>query len=220
MNEQPPVSDQDRQPSTRRRVPWWACALACCGCGIIAVPILAAILLPVFIRARDKATQVGCMTNLRQYGLALALYSSDSDDRLPNAKGWMDACATYRISGIRCPIVARLDPVGYGYAFYSGLSRKPLKEIARPMEAVDVFESTNLSRNASDTGSSLPVPGRHFGRSNLLYLDGHVKSWESSEIRLGAPSAAGEAGENEGKESEGGESEGHEREGDAKSAGD
>ena len=39
-----------------------------------------------------------------------------------------------------------------------------------------VYESVKLVRNASDRFESLPNPGRHEGRSNVAYADGHAKA--------------------------------------------
>ncbi len=50
---------------------------------IAIIAILAAILFPVFARARDKARQVGCLSNLRQIGLATQLYAQDYDETPP-----------------------------------------------------------------------------------------------------------------------------------------
>jgi prepilin-type processing-associated H-X9-DG protein len=38
------------------------------------------------------------------------------------------------------------------------------------------YDSTNLIRSASDAESSLPNPGRHAGRNNVSYADGHARS--------------------------------------------
>jgi len=53
---------------------------------IAIIAILAAILFPVFGRAREKARQTACVSNLRQIGQAFALYASDWDDRLPDRR--------------------------------------------------------------------------------------------------------------------------------------
>jgi len=53
---------------------------------IAVIAILAAILFPVFARAREKARQTACASNLRQIGLAFALYAQDWDDRLPDRR--------------------------------------------------------------------------------------------------------------------------------------
>lgn len=49
---------------------------------IAIVAILAAILFPVFSRAREKARQASCMSNLKQIGLAGLQYAQDYDERL------------------------------------------------------------------------------------------------------------------------------------------
>ncbi len=49
--------------------------------GIIA--ILAALLFPVFSAARGKARQIACVSNLRQIGLSVAMYSQDYDGIYP-----------------------------------------------------------------------------------------------------------------------------------------
>ena len=50
---------------------------------IAIIALLAAILLPVFARARENARRTSCMSNLKQMSLAFHLYAQDSDERLP-----------------------------------------------------------------------------------------------------------------------------------------
>jgi prepilin-type processing-associated H-X9-DG protein len=47
---------------------------------IAIIAILAAILFPVFAKAREKARAISCISNLKQIGLALAMYRSDYDE--------------------------------------------------------------------------------------------------------------------------------------------
>ncbi len=49
---------------------------------IAIIAILAAILFPVFARAREKARQTSCLSNLKQIGLGSMMYLADSDDIL------------------------------------------------------------------------------------------------------------------------------------------
>ena len=47
---------------------------------IAIISILAAILFPVFAKAREKARQATCQSNLKQIGLAFAQYTQDNDE--------------------------------------------------------------------------------------------------------------------------------------------
>lgn len=51
------------------------------------IVILAAILFPVFGRARAKAQQTSCLANVKSIGMAMMMYSSDFDNRLPLVRG-------------------------------------------------------------------------------------------------------------------------------------
>ncbi len=50
---------------------------------IAIIAILAAILFPVFAQARSKARQTSCLSNLKQIGTGLMMYSQDYDETLP-----------------------------------------------------------------------------------------------------------------------------------------
>lgn len=49
---------------------------------IAIIAILAAILFPVFAQARDKARQASCLSNMKQIGTAMMLYTQDYDETL------------------------------------------------------------------------------------------------------------------------------------------
>lgn len=51
---------------------------------IAVLAILAAILFPVFAKAREKARQTACLSNMRQLGLAVQQYMNDNDDHMPH----------------------------------------------------------------------------------------------------------------------------------------
>ncbi len=50
---------------------------------IAIIAILAAILFPVFAKAREKARQTACMSNQKQMGIALTQYCQDYDEMFP-----------------------------------------------------------------------------------------------------------------------------------------
>jgi prepilin-type N-terminal cleavage/methylation domain-containing protein/prepilin-type processing-associated H-X9-DG protein len=51
---------------------------------IAIIALLAAILFPVFAKARDQARKTACLSNLKQIGVAVSLYTSDYDGGYPN----------------------------------------------------------------------------------------------------------------------------------------
>ncbi|HQK93945.1 MAG TPA: DUF1559 domain-containing protein [Armatimonadota bacterium] len=62
---------------------------------IAIIAILAAILFPVFAKAREKARQASCQSNLKQIGLAIAMYAQDHD-----------GCASMHTGGFGYPDLA------------------------------------------------------------------------------------------------------------------
>jgi prepilin-type N-terminal cleavage/methylation domain-containing protein/prepilin-type processing-associated H-X9-DG protein len=53
---------------------------------IAIIAILAAILFPVFARARENARRASCQSNLKQIGLGIMQYTQDYDERLPGRR--------------------------------------------------------------------------------------------------------------------------------------
>lgn len=68
---------------------------------IAIIGILAAILIPLIGRARESAARTKCMSNLRQIGIAIKLYSSDNKGFFPKAqdltKTWPETDWNYAI---------------------------------------------------------------------------------------------------------------------------
>lgn len=58
---------------------------------IAIIAILAAILFPVFAKAREKARQTACLSNIRQLMTGLLSYAQDYDERLPVAWTWCNS---------------------------------------------------------------------------------------------------------------------------------
>jgi prepilin-type N-terminal cleavage/methylation domain-containing protein/prepilin-type processing-associated H-X9-DG protein len=59
---------------------------------IAIIAILAAILFPVFARAREAARRTACMSNMKQLGMGVLMYVQDYDERMPHAAmNWWEA---------------------------------------------------------------------------------------------------------------------------------
>lgn len=81
---------------------------------IAIVVLLAGLLFPVFSSAREGARTTSCASNLKQIGLAMALYTSDYRQRYPLVKTnlgctWVDAIYPYAKSPalFQCPSAKR-----------------------------------------------------------------------------------------------------------------
>ena len=77
---------------------------------IAIIAILAAILFPVFSRARAKARQTSCLSNVKQISLALMMYAEDYDESYPVVDhtvgyDWWDPLQPYvkNVELFRCP---------------------------------------------------------------------------------------------------------------------
>jgi prepilin-type processing-associated H-X9-DG protein len=164
-------------PPPKKGMPVWGWVLiGCAGIPLLIIPILAAILFPVFAQAREKARQTSCLSNLKQQGLGIMMYAQDYDQTLPPAKAWMDKVGPYiRAERVfQCPSIKQKGT--YGYAFNADNSAKSIGKIASPNTMAMVFDCDSDVRSAGVKGLVLPTKARHSGKNNITYADGHAKS--------------------------------------------
>ena len=77
---------------------------------IAIIAILAAILFPVFIGAREKGRQTMCLNNLKQIGMGFDLYMQDNAERYPPGRGWTEGVITGEVFSLVIPYIKQ----GYG----------------------------------------------------------------------------------------------------------
>jgi prepilin-type N-terminal cleavage/methylation domain-containing protein/prepilin-type processing-associated H-X9-DG protein len=105
---------------------------------IAIIAILAAMLLPALAKAREKANRINCLSNLRQWGLALTMYLDDNSQVLPDysiANNTPGARSGYDQDNILWTDLAGFAAGGYGNsAWFNALppyvSQKALSQYA------------------------------------------------------------------------------------------
>jgi prepilin-type N-terminal cleavage/methylation domain-containing protein/prepilin-type processing-associated H-X9-DG protein len=183
---------------------------------IAIISLLAAILFPVFARARENARRASCQSNLKQIGLGFAQYVQDYDGRYPNlriflnpptnsiAEEWHQALQPYIKSGVlytssygvfECPSESTKGSSDYG-ATGTLQTSFPLHEaqIVSPSRILLVGERTTgditaplLIPTGSDVANLQPyMDFRHLETMNILWFDGHVKTMRRDQFKNNA----------------------------------
>jgi len=178
---------------------------------IAIIAILAALLLPSLARAKAQARRIQCMNNLKQIGLAAALYADDHEDALPESqhtrRSWLGSLQPYAGGTIlyRCPD-DKNDRRFYSYAINDWLTPHPfgapdanfhkITSLRDPSETLfigechETFEGSDHFHFADPTSGYGPVAfsgqvaaRRHGSRANYLFADWRVDAVSWNEVK-------------------------------------
>ncbi len=180
---------------------------------IAIIAILAAILFPVFARAREKARQSSCMSNVKQLNLGILQYVQDYDEVFPT-HGWVDTAVWPNGQTGGNPWHVRIYPYVKNIQVYScpsgtlrwagdpstNLQIGYSASIGLSNMAAFVYPSQTAMVADTDGGAgycffSAPYPAtgtpnryitdRHNGGANLGFVDGHAKWWKVGRDSVG-----------------------------------
>ena len=132
---------------------------------IAIIAILAAILFPVFAKAREKARQTTCSSNLKQIGIAMNQYSQDYDEYLVNNFAYAPNQPAGTFIMDRCGRPMRfwtnlLEPYVKSGAVYICPSGEIVANSEAPTGACTVFVPRSYNMNADVSGCCLNVGSR------------------------------------------------------------
>ena len=178
---------------------------------IAIIAILAAILFPVFARAREKARQTSCLSNVKELGLGCLMYAQDYDERLPwhcragpgpsgsvDDTGWNTQIYAYVKNEqlYNCPSAnwqnrSRLCG-GYGWNLSRnasgtqvGCDSMRLARCKYPAETIVLGDSDGTKWIGHWTWPNVDQinrPGRHNEGDNFCMVDGHAKWYKTDYI--------------------------------------
>jgi len=167
---------------------------------IAIIAILAAILFPVFARARENARRSSCQSNLKQIGLGLLQYTQDYDEKFPygavlaadptgwRGVGWAGASFPYIKSaqifhcpsdtnGGGAPTAAGSSSISYAFAVpLAGKSLASVQESARQVMSDEISTKANVVFSSPTEAGDFYSPA-DFG-DNLISADSHNNTGE------------------------------------------
>ncbi len=142
---------------------------------IAIISILAAILFPVFARARENARRTSCLSNLKQMGLGMMQYVQDYDERYPLA--WFEAPSTGS-SGWPLPAaVSAMKKTNYLSIGDPSLS----PDTARPVwmdlifpytKSVQIYDCPSARRTGTYSGNTFNLPSYGYSAA--------ISNWEAT----------------------------------------
>jgi prepilin-type N-terminal cleavage/methylation domain-containing protein len=151
---------------------------------IAIISILAAILFPVFAKAREKARQTRCLSNLRQISIAVNMYVQDNNEQyLPTTStAWSALLVQYNEGNIYdCPTLTGTgNNAKPEYGFNALLWNKPQAAVTQPSSTVMVadLKSSAMTGAYTFTGMTMDaaVDARHNNAFTVSTVDGSVRT--------------------------------------------
>jgi prepilin-type N-terminal cleavage/methylation domain-containing protein/prepilin-type processing-associated H-X9-DG protein len=154
------------------------------------IGVLAGLLLPAFSKAKEAARATACLSNLRQIGIALQLYTQDYNNRLPNMRDKSfdtNAPPTNALPGVeavlsnhlgsvkvlKCPSDRRqfYEQTGSSYSWNSLLNGQD----AEHLKVMNIDFDPHQIPVFFDKEAFHSARGEKKG-VNYLYADGHIKN--------------------------------------------
>ena len=154
------------------------------------IAVLAGLLLPAFSKAKEAARATACLSNLRQVGIALQLYTQDNNNRLPimrdksfdtnapptNALPSVEVVISNHLGSVKvlkCPSDRRkiYEQTGSSYSWNSLLNGQDAEHltvmtIGFDPHQIPVFFDKDAFHSARGEKKGV----------NYLYADGHIKN--------------------------------------------
>ncbi len=135
------------------------------------------------LRYHYHYSRVSCLSNVKEIGLAIAMYAEDYDEHFVPVATWNDAIQPYVKNRqlLHCPEVDDVEKRAT-YGVNRNLKGLRIGTVASPATTITLFDSVP-GDNLSGTFQLVSDPPRHNGGENFGFLDGHAKWYRAAEVR-------------------------------------
>ncbi|MCK5850484.1 MAG: DUF1559 domain-containing protein [Kiritimatiellae bacterium] len=170
---------------------------------IAIIGILAGMLLPAIAAAREKARRTACMSNLSQFGKALAMYSMDRDESYPShitgLQKYVDNPKLFKCKSDERTVADNVGAITDGLnCSYLLFTTNDTKRITAATDS-DVLVMCDKNGGSTVADGTLVAGATGFGENhqgdggNALYIDGSVVWINTKETKKGWVDDAGTA---------------------------
>ncbi|HEX2949589.1 MAG TPA: prepilin-type N-terminal cleavage/methylation domain-containing protein, partial [Armatimonadota bacterium] len=119
---------------------------------IAIIAILAAILFPVFAKAREKARQTQCMNNQKQIATAVQMYTQENEEKFPaDNTFWSTISVPAKV--LVCPTAGKA--ISNAYVFNHYLSNASVGEVGNLAHTVLSGDGQSQSSTTLTSGSTV-----------------------------------------------------------------
>jgi len=143
---------------------------------LVVIAILAAILFPVFGRAREQARKTSCASNLKQIGIGLMQYIQDNDEYYPTyimgQESAANMAANARVTSANPTVPAEKYFVRQGVLSISGRFQTWMDEIFPYVKSLELFDCISIAKDPWMTGAAGPPVARHPSYGVNAYITG------------------------------------------------
>lgn len=150
------------------------------GLSLLMLPIMAALMLPALAKAKQRAQTINCISQVKQLGLAVRMYSNDNKDTFPPADTWSDSIQSY-VAGtqtFRC----NADSTGQRSSFAFNKKVAGKKEADVNPRTVILFEVEGEGWNTSGGRELMMQRSRHGQTFAVGLADGSAQQVSASQL--------------------------------------